>query len=500
MTLLVRVLLIAALTFSSVVSAAAQSQVRLWSIAETGSIDAASEAVSLPAGARGLGTVGMQISGTFTGTIALQCSNDNTTWTALRLTPTSTTTAVTDVTTTGMWIGSMAGCQYVRAFSTAWTSDTAVVTLFATSSGGGAGSGGTVTFEGEISAFNGVLLDAVAGDAITDTANNALRVNVVTGVASGLTDAELRANPVPVSGTVTANLSATDNAVLDAIAVDTAFLETSKAPLAPGAATATTAFVTGGTYNATPVTLTDGQQSGVQLDAEGQLLVNNVDMLAALVAIQGATEGIESGLSVDVAHGNTFSDQGPQGMLEAADFDGAALPNAVAEGQAVRAKGTLSGVGLTMLVSEDGSLQYGTTTTPLVVDLGANNDVTAIPTAATTGGCTPNSSISTAAVMETEIKATAGQLYQLVITNLDATPVFARLYNDTAANTDQTDTPIQRFVVPTQGNGNGAGFVLPITIGQTYSTAITLRITTGAADTDTGALSANEVFVSYCYK
>jgi hypothetical protein len=55
-------------------------------------------------------------------------------------------------------------------------------------------------------------------------------------------------------------------------------------------------------------------------------------------------------------------------------------------------------------------------------------------------------------------------------------------------------------VVPTQGNGNGAGFVLPINIGQVYSTAITIRITTGAADTDTGALSANEVFVSYCYK
>lgn len=35
---------------------------------------------------------------------------------------------------------------------------------------------------------------------------------------SGLTDTELRATPVPVSGTVTANLSATDNAVLDAIA------------------------------------------------------------------------------------------------------------------------------------------------------------------------------------------------------------------------------------------------------------------------------------------
>lgn len=38
---------------------------------------------------------------------------------------------------------------------------------------------------------------------------------------SGLTDAELRATAVPVSGTVTVNLSATDNAVLDTLATET---------------------------------------------------------------------------------------------------------------------------------------------------------------------------------------------------------------------------------------------------------------------------------------
>jgi hypothetical protein len=117
------------------------------------------------------------------------------------------------------------------------------------------------------------------------------------------------------------------------------------------------------------------------------------------------------------------------------------------------------------------------------------------PAAATNGGCTPNSSISTGAVLETEIKGSAGQLYYVGITNLDATNVYARLYNDTAANTDETDTPIGRFLVPT-----GGGFMLPVPVGAEFSAGITLRITTGAADTDTGALSANEVFVSYCYK
>jgi hypothetical protein len=63
---------------------------------------------------------------------------------------------------------------------------------------------------------------------------------------------------------------------------------------------------------------------------------------------------------------------GTSPMLLSKDFDGAALPNAVsAEGDAVLAAASLSGVQYMMLVSEDGSLQYGTSTTPLVVGDGA---------------------------------------------------------------------------------------------------------------------------------
>jgi predicted regulator of Ras-like GTPase activity (Roadblock/LC7/MglB family) len=248
--------------------------------------------------------------------------------------------------------------------------------------------------------------------------------------------------------------------------------------------------------------------SATPLGVEAQQAIRNVvvDEDSLLVTeTSRAADGIENigdNLSVDCAKGNAITEcpEGPAGVGYAKDFDGSAFPDAVTEGQAQYRAVSMSGVNYAMLVSEDGSLQYGTTTTPLVVDLGVNNDVAAVPTAATSGGCTPGSSISAGAVLETEIKATAGQLYQLVVTNLDATPVFARLYNDTAANTDENDTPVQRFVVPTQGNGNGAGFVLPINIGQVYSTAITLRVTTGGADTNTGALSATEVFVSYCYK
>lgn len=120
-------------------------------------------------------------------------------------------------------------------------------------------------------------------------------------------------------------------------------------------------------------------------------------------------------------------------------------------------------------------------------------------TANDAGGCTPNSSISAGAVLETQVKATPGQLYEMVVTNIDATPVFLKLYNDTSANTDETDTPIGRYGVP---GTSAVGGIVPIRldVGQYFSTAITFRVTTGIADNDTGALSANEVLVSYCYK
>ncbi len=67
-------------------------------------------------------------------------------------------------------------------------------------------------------------IEAAVGGGLTDTELRATPVPVSgTVTASGpLTDAELRAVAVPVSGTVTANLSATDNAVLDAIAASVA--------------------------------------------------------------------------------------------------------------------------------------------------------------------------------------------------------------------------------------------------------------------------------------
>jgi len=61
-------------------------------------------------------------------------------------------------------------------------------------------------------------------------------------------------------------------------------------------------------------------------------------------------------------HGTAVIDHGIQPLYEAKDFDGSALPNIGAEGQAVRPAASLSGVQYSMLVNEAG------TDTPLVAD------------------------------------------------------------------------------------------------------------------------------------
>jgi len=89
----------------------------------------------------------------------------------------------------------------------------------------------TVTGGGDASADNQTTgntsvasIDTKLPSGLTVTSNRLL-VSLPAG-GTGLTDTELRATAVPVSGTVTANLSATDNAVLDTIDTSTASVNT----------------------------------------------------------------------------------------------------------------------------------------------------------------------------------------------------------------------------------------------------------------------------------
>lgn len=131
-----------------------------------------------------------------------------------------------------------------------------------------------------------------------------------------------------------------------------------------------------------------------------------------------------------------------------------------------------------------------------VDDNGAS--LTADVPAVATGGATPGKLISAATTNATSVKASAATLYSLQVFNLNAAARYLKLYNKASAPTVGTDVPVQVYMIP--GNTAGAGLVVPIpTSGIAFGTGLAFALTTGIADTDTAAVAANEICLSYSY-
>lgn|SRR5574341_257875 len=105
--------------------------------------------------------------------------------------------------------------------------------------------------------------------------------------------------------------------------------------------------------------------------------------------------------------------------------------------------------------------------------------------------------LSTADTNLATVKASPGSIYAILATNTNAAARYLKLYNKAANPTLASDTPLWTVAIP--GAAAGAGVALPLPAGLDFSTGIALAITTGVADTDTGALAANEVIVNLAY-
>jgi hypothetical protein len=116
----------------------------------------------------------------------------------------------------------------------------------------------------------------------------------------------------------------------------------------------------------------------------------------------------------------------------------------------------------------------------------------------TSGGATPYKLISAATTNATSVKASAGQVYGIQVFNSNAAIRYLKLYDKASAPTVGTDVPVKVIAIP--GNTAGAGVVAPISIGAAFSNGIAFALTTGAADSDTGAVAANEIIVNLDYK
>lgn len=118
--------------------------------------------------------------------------------------------------------------------------------------------------------------------------------------------------------------------------------------------------------------------------------------------------------------------------------------------------------------------------TPLYASTGAISGF-----AATTTSRIPSAAASTNA---TSAKASAGVLYSLVGYNAAAALRYLKIYNKASAPTVGTDTPVLTIPLPAT-----AGFAIDFPLGFRCDTGIAYALTTGAADADTGALTAADV-------
>lgn len=102
---------------------------------------------------------------------------------------------------------------------------------------------------------------------------------------------------------------------------------------------------------------------------------------------------------------------------------------------------------------------------------------------------------SAATTNATSVKASAGTLLALQVSNINAALRYLKLYNKASAPTVGTDVPFMVFPIPI------GGYIAEEfgTLGIRMGTGIALAITGAAADSDTTAVSASEHKVSLSY-
>jgi hypothetical protein len=110
----------------------------------------------------------------------------------------------------------------------------------------------------------------------------------------------------------------------------------------------------------------------------------------------------------------------------------------------------------------------------------------------------PYKLISEASTNETVVKDSSGTINSIIAVSLSETVTYLKLYNQSTLPTVGTDIPVMTIPIPT--NTAGAGFVIPLSNGLQFSEGISFAITSGVADSDTGAIAADVVVINFTYK
>lgn len=368
----------------------------------------------------------------------------------------------------------------------------------------------------------------------------ALRVTIANN-STGVLSVDDNGGALTVDGTVTAELSATDNAVLDTIAAKDFATQTTLAAMNAKMVTGTDigdVTINNGT-GANAVNIQDG---GNAITVDGTVAVTN----AGITTIAGAVAGTE--MQVDVLTMPTVT---VTGALTDTQLRATAVPVSVATipshnvtnagtfaTQATLAAETTKVIGtvnvaasqsigvtqatagnLNMTEANSGSIK---TAVEKIDDAISGSEmqvdvVAALPAGTNAiGKLAANSGVDIGDVdvtslpgsgmsifrsidldeSEEDVKTSAGTLYGWYIQNKNAATLYLKFYNATAANTTVgTTTPILTIPVPT-----GAAANVEYTNGITFDTALCAAVTTGVADNDTGAPGANDFIANIFYK
>jgi len=177
------------------------------------------------------------------------------------------------------------------------------------------------------------------------------------------------------------------------------------------------------------------------------------------------------------------------------DWAGTAPPiGAGTEAAALRVTVATNSTGLLSVDDGGGALTVdGTVTANLsATDNAVLDDIAAKLAPHTANGHSTYLNQDTSAIAA--IKGSAGTIYWISCMSIDATPVYLNFYDSTTA-TLGTTTPTNQFIVPTQGDANGAGFTINFgPLGIQYGTGIQVAAATtfdGSTDPGTNIVITN---------
>jgi hypothetical protein len=227
-----------------------------------------------------------------------------------------------------------------------------------------------------------------------------------------------------------------------------------------GGAAGSKSLAFGGVYNTSLPTLTNGQQSAIQVDSSGRqiVVVGPGTSSIGTVALDTTNSTYLSTISTAQGAGGTGITQptGGSGLL-----------------------GWLSGI-------------YKAITGTLTVTMAPS----------TTNGLTPYRSLPTGATNQdsTVVKSSAGTLFGIQASSIASSAVWLKLY-DTATAPTSSSTPIKTILIPANTtSANGAGNNLNLsTMGIKFSNGIAFRVSTGIADSDATAVTTGQLAINFDY-